>query len=215
MSQQINILTLTANTPAQIFYCDSVSANCQYVSTISVVPFSFDVPAPYSNQDFIIKIIDNTGCTVGEMVYITPTQTPGTTPTQTPTQTQNSTPIPTNTPTQTNTGTPRATMTTTPTNTPTNTTTPVISIHAIGQNTYTSSGSACLDSITSTNYYTYISQANLIPVNGVTIYTLSSNGVLYNPFNGNNRWIKMRWGNSFYSVQINGVGIITNFVFCG
>lgn len=214
MSQDITITTLTANTPAQIFYCDALSAACQYVSTISVVPFTFNVPSPYSDQDFVIKIIDNTGCTIGETVFITPTGTPGTTPTPTQTQTQTTTQTPTNTQTQTNTGTPASSPTNTPTVTTTNTPTPVISFHLVGQSNFSTSGGACVDSMTVTNYYTYISEANFVPVTNAVVYTVLSNGVLYLPLNGGNRWFKLKWGNNFYATQINSSGQITSFSLC-
>jgi hypothetical protein len=38
--------------------------------------------------------------------------------------------------------------------------------------------------MTIVNYYTYISQANLTPVIGATVYQTLAGGVLYNPFNG-------------------------------
>jgi hypothetical protein len=48
MSQQVTITSVTANTPVEIFYCDSFSANCVYVATVSVFPYTFEVPPPYN-----------------------------------------------------------------------------------------------------------------------------------------------------------------------
>ena len=56
MSQQVTITSVTANTPVEIFYCDSFSANCVYVSTVSVFPYTFDVPPPYNENNIVIKI---------------------------------------------------------------------------------------------------------------------------------------------------------------
>ena len=77
-----------------------------------------------------------------------------------------------------------------------------------------SSANTCSDTMTLTNYYTYIAQANLIPVVGVTVYQTVSSGVLYNPYNGGNRYIKMGFGNGFYVVKINAQGVIVEYQIC-
>jgi hypothetical protein len=38
--------------------------------------------------------------------------------------------------------------------------------------------------------------------------------VLYNPYNGNNRFIKMVWNGSNYAVRIDTVGNIVDFSLC-
>ena len=212
--QQVTITSVTANTPVEIYYCDSMSASCVYVSTVSVFPYTFDVPPPYDEENIVIKIIDTQSCIDGYVIGITPTPTSSLTPTptNTPSYTPTSTTTPTNTPTYTPTNT--ATPTYTPTNTPTPTTTPVISIHPIGNLVSATSANTCTDTITLTNYYTYIAQANLVPVVGVTVYQTESNGTLYNPYNGGNRYIKMGWGGSFYVVKINLQGQIVEYQIC-
>jgi hypothetical protein len=75
MSQRVTITSVTANTPVDIYYCDSFSANCVYVSTVSVFPFFFDVPPPYDNSNIVIKIEDVNGCIDGETILITPVLT--------------------------------------------------------------------------------------------------------------------------------------------
>ena len=184
MSQSITITTVTANTPVDIYYCDALSANCQFVSSASTFPYTFLVPESASTTDFLIKIIDISGCTIGEFVYITPTPTSSLTPTPT----------------------------LTPTYTPT--TTPVIAGHLIGKNVFTTSAYTCNDTVSSTELYTYISQANLTPVIGVVLYEVSANGTLYNPFSLLNQYIKIKFGNDFYVVKINPIGQITEFVIC-
>ena len=96
MSQQVTITSVTANTPVDIYYCDAMSGSCVFVSTVSVFPFVFDVPPPYDEQDFLIKIVDNIGCEIGLENLITPTPTPSITATHTPTGTV--TPTPSTTP---------------------------------------------------------------------------------------------------------------------
>ena len=214
MSQQVTITSVTANTPVEIYYCDSMSASCVYVSTVSVFPYTFSVPPPYDEENIIIKIVDTQNCEDGYVIPITPTPTSTLTPTptNTPSYTPTSTTTPTNTPTYTPTNT--ATPTYTPTNTPTQTTTPVISIHPIGNKVSPISANTCTDTITLTNYYTYIAQANLVPVVGATVYQTESNGTLYNPYNGGNRYILMGWGNDYYVVKINLIGGIVEFQLC-
>lgn len=215
MSQQVTINSVTANTPVQIYYCDSMSANCVYVATVSVFPYTFDVGAPYDTDNIVIKIIDTQSCVDGQLIYITPTQTAN--PTPTPTQTKTTTPTHTATPTNTPSVSPThtATPTHTTTNTPTLTVTPAIASHRIGNNLSISSASTCTNTITLTNYYTYISEANNTPVIGATVYKTLAGGVLYNPFNGANRYLLMQWGSYYYVTQINSQGKITNYQLCG
>ena len=214
MSQQVTITSVTANTPVEIYYCNSMSASCVYVSTVSVFPYTFDVPPPYDEENIVIKIVDTQSCEDGYVIPITPTPTSSLTPT--PTNTPDSTP--TNTPTQTNTptGTPTntPTQTETPTNTPTPTTTLVIASHSIGNKLSVSSATTCTNTITLTNYYTYIADAYLTPMISAVVYQTESNGVLYNPFNGGNRYIKMGFGGNFYVVKIDNQGAILEFQIC-
>lgn len=214
MSQQVTITSVTANTPVEIYYCDSMSASCVYVSTVSVFPYTFNVPPPYDEENIVIKIVDTQNCEDGYVIPITPTPTSSLTPTptNTPSYTPTSTTTPTNTPSYTPTNT--ATPTYTPTNTPTPTTTPVISIHPIGNQVSAISANTCSNTMTLSNYYTYIAQANLVPVVGVTVYQTVSNDALYNPYNGGNRYIKMGWGSNFYVVKINLQGEIVEYELC-
>lgn len=214
MSQQVTITSVTANTPVEIFYCDSFSANCVYVATVSVFPYVFDVPEPYNEQDFVVQIIDTQGCDIGHEVLITPTPTSTVTPT--PTMTSTVTPTTSVTPTMTPTSTVTSTSTPTPTSTITATPspTPVVSLHNIGQNVSVSSGSTCLDTMTFNNYYTYIGEADYTPVVGAVVYQTLFNGVLYNPFAGNDQYIKMNFGGSLYIVQINAYGVILDYTVC-
>ena len=214
MGQQVTINSVTANTPVEIYYCDSMSANCVYVATVSVFPYTFEVGSPYDTENIIIKIIDTQSCVEGHTIYITPTATPVST--VTPTQTSSSTP--TNTPTQTitptNTTTSTSTPTNTPTNTPTPTTTPVIAYHLVGSQLSVSSASTCNDIMTIKYFYTYISQANSVPVLGAILYETLVNGTLFNPFNGNNNYMKLQFGGSFYIIQIDVTGAIIDFAIC-
>ena len=214
MSQQVTITSVTANTPVEIFYCDSFSANCVYVSTVSVFPFTFTVPPPYDETNIIIKIEDTNGCIDGEVIPITPALTSSVTPsvTRTPTNTPTQTQTPTNTPTVTPTNT--STPTQTQTNTPTPSVTPVFSLHLVGQNKFMTANEACNDPLTFLNYYTYLNEADTMPVIGVKIYTTAFGGTLFNPYNGNNMYTKFVFGGDNYAVQVDTNGMITDFVNC-
>jgi hypothetical protein len=214
MGQQITITSITANTPVEIYYCGPTSGDCIYVATISTVPYTFEVPSPVDYSNYLIKIVDTNGCVDGEFVYITPTPTISVTPTmtQTPTNTTTNTLTPTQTPT--NTATNTVTPTTTATQTPTPSVTPVVSSHLIGQNSFITSANTCNDTMSLTSLYTYINEANLVPVIGVTVYQNSSGGVLYTPYNGQDKFILMFWGGLYYDVQISGYGVITDFNLC-
>jgi hypothetical protein len=214
MSQQVTITSVTANTPVEIYYCDSFSVDCVYVSTVAVFPYTFNVPPPYNETNIVIKIEDVNECVDGEIIYITPTPTSSVTPTmtQTPTNTPTNTPSPTVTPTVTQ--TPTTTITTTPTNTPTPSTTPVFSLHLVGQNTFSTSANTCSDQLTLNNYYTYINEADTVPVVGVKIYQSTFGGVLFNPYDGQNRFTKFTFGGNNYAVQVDGSGTIVSFVLC-
>lgn len=214
MARQVTITSVTANTPVDIYYCDAMSANCVFVDTVVVFPFTFDVPSPESNTDFVVKIIDSLACVDFVKIMVTPTPTP--TQTQTPTRTSSPTPTATGTPTHTptNTATNSPTPSITTTNTPTPTLTPAIVCHTIGQSVHTNSTNACGDILTITCLYTYINVAYLTPVLGATLYQTNVSGVLFNPYNGGNNWILMSWNGTNYAVQVATNGGISNFVSC-
>jgi hypothetical protein len=214
MSELVNILAVTANTPVEIYYCDSFSANCVYVATVSTFPYEFIVPEPYSEQNFLVKIIDTQSFEYGEFVFITPTPTPSTTPPVTPTVTP--TPTVSTTPTTTPTVTPTLTITPsiTPSITPTNTPTQVFSLHFVGQNTFITSANTCSDELTVQDYYTYINEADTVPVVGVKIYQTAFGQALFNPYNGNNRFTKFTFGENVYAVQVDNDGTILDFALC-
>lgn len=214
MSRQITISSVTANTPVEIYYCNSFSASCVYVATVATFPFVFDVPPPYDEQNIVIKIEDTQGCIDGEVILITPTPTPNVTPTLTasPTLTPTNTTTPTQTITQTQ--TPTKTMTQTPTQTSTPTPTPVVSVHRIGQNTHSDSSNACNDILSLSLLYNDINLANLIPVVGVRLFQVVVGATLFNPYDGKNKWLLMVWGGNNFAVEVDTNGYITDFVAC-
>lgn len=214
MSQQVTITSVTANTPVEVFYCNSSSGDCVYVSTVSVFPYTFTVPSPYSESTIVIKIEDVNGCIDGDIINITPTPTSSVTPTLT--QTPTVTPTNTKTPSITTTMTPTQTTTptTTSTITPTPSTTPAFSLHQRGQNTFATSDQVCNDTYTFLYYYTYLNEADTMPVIGVKIFQTAFGVTLFNPYNGNNNYTKFTFGGNDYGVQVDTTGTIINFVTC-
>lgn len=214
MSEIVKITTITANTPVDIYYCDTMSASCVFVGSTTIFPYEFVVPDPFDSQEFTVKIIDSEGCEEINIIYITPTPTPTLTPTQTVTPTQTIIPTSTPTPTPTNTTTPTPTQTVTNTPSQTLTSTPSISEHFVGQYNFDNPIDVCNVNMTILRYYTYISESNTIPVIGATLYTFSYGGVLYAPLNGNNLYYKLQFGSNFYAVQVDSSGLIQNYSLC-
>ena len=206
MSRTVTISSVTANTPVDIYYCDSMSASCVFVSTVSTFPYQFIVPAPYSESSFVIKIEDTEGCIDGEVIALTPTPTPNVTPTLTAsptlTPTQTITPSQTTTQTQIQTQTPSQT----PTNTPTPTKPSTVVLHLFA--------STCTSPVSSTGLYTYQVDADLLPVIGVIVYQTVAGGLLFNPFNGGNTIHILQFGGTLYQVQISPIGQILSFNSC-
>lgn len=214
MSKLVIIESVTANTPVDIYYCDSMSASCVLVSGVTIFPYSFTVPSPYSDTDFVIKIVDSQSCEDFNNILITPTPTQTNTPTNTPTTSVTPTLTPTQSNTPTLTPTPTITSSITPSITPTITPSPTIICNTIGQTQHNTFSGACGDSMTILCLFNYIIDATTVPVLGITLYQTNIGGILYNPYNGNNKWIKMNWSGTFYAVQISTLGVILDFVSC-
>lgn len=214
MSQQITIQSVTANTPVDIYYCDSLSASCVFVSSVATFPFTFLVPPPYDETNFLIKIVDTQGCEIGFFDYVTPTPTPQVTKTPSPTPTTTTTPTSTTTQTPTVSPTNTITPTVTPSFTPTPTSTPIVAGHNVGQQPSSDIYCVCKEGLTLLKYYTYLSEASTAPVNGATVYTVENNSVLYSPFDGSGEWLLMEWTSGDYAVKISSTGQIEDFDPC-
>ena len=214
MSELITILSVTANTPVDIYYSASTGSTL-VVSGQSSFPYSFNVPSPVNESDYVIELIDSQSCVVDYTILVSPTpsptqtSTPAVTPTNTPTNTSTPAVTPTNTPTNTSTPAVTPSNTSTPTPTPT-----ITSFLTSGYSTFSTSGNSCSASFTSLQYFCYMSAASTIPVLGAVVYTINVSGVLYSPYNGGNLWIKSQWLGGNYSIQINSFGEIINFSLC-
>lgn len=214
MPINVDIQSVTGNTPFQIYVCDSGGSSCTFVATVAGFPYQFGVDDTYALGDFTVKIIDAAACEDIVSILITPTPTLSLspTPTLTPTNTPSSTFTPT--PSVTATKTPAATPTQTQTQTPSPTPTSLVYPHFIGRFTYSSSSSACLDTLLSTEYYTSYSETPTIPVVGARVYQLTFGGGLYSPVNQNSQWRLMVFNGSNYAVQVDSSGYIIDFVAC-
>ena len=185
MPLNVTISSVTANTPVEIYVCDSFSANCTYIATVMAFPYTFLVPDPYALGVYTIKIVDVAGCEEIITMGATPTPTPSftpqitRTPTLTPTVTITRTTTPTFTPTRTR--TPNAT----PTNTPTS-----------SQSVFTYIGRTTPDQITGpdacSNYLavrTYQSTKTLI---NLTVGDFLYDTYPGSPTNGGTQWIALK-----------------------
>jgi hypothetical protein len=214
MPINVEIESVTGNTPVNIYVCDSGGSSCTYIATVAVFPFQFEVDDTYATSDFTIKIIDSADCEDIVPILITPT--PTLTLTATPTQTPSNTPTNTVTPTPsvTATRTPAVTPTQTRTQTPSPTPTSLVYAHLIGRFIYSTSASACLDTLLATSYYTSYSETPTIPVVGARVYQLTFGGGLFSPINQNNQWRLMVFNGANYAVQVDSSGYITDFIAC-
>jgi len=185
MPVNVTITSVTANTPVEIYVCDSMSANCVYIATVMTFPYTFTVNDPYALGVYTIKIVDVAGCEEIITMGATPTPTPSftpqitRTPTMTPTVTITRTTTPTFTPTRTR--TPNAT----PTNTPTS-----------SQSVFTYIGRTTPDQITGpdacSNYLavrTYQSTKTLI---NLTVGDFLYDTYPGSPTNGGTQWIALK-----------------------
>lgn len=65
MAIQVTIDGITGTSPYDIYLCQSNGTGCFYISTISVIPYIFDIPEPYNNStSYMVKVIDANNCVV-------------------------------------------------------------------------------------------------------------------------------------------------------
>ena len=71
MPTDITINNITGATPFDVYLCDNPITTCFYVDTISLFPYTFEVPSILSSQtDFTIKIVDNNDCIITQTLNI-------------------------------------------------------------------------------------------------------------------------------------------------
>ena len=204
MSVQLTINSITGQSPYDVYVCQSGGIGCFYIATITSVPYTFTIPAPFDNySSYRLKIVDNQGCVITAEEPVTTcsfiTQTPMPTSTVTPTVTT----TPTNTPTVTPTTT--VTPTETPTNTPTPTVTPTITNPSLGPVLFLDAADSSSYNGTGSTWYDLTQFNNDGNINGATY--LPDYGGYFN-FNGVNNDIdftsvtQVPIGNENYTISV-------------
>jgi hypothetical protein len=65
MAVQVTINSITGSSPYDVYICQSGGTACFYISTISTIPYVFDIPAPYNtSSSYMLKIIDSDNCII-------------------------------------------------------------------------------------------------------------------------------------------------------
>ena len=72
MALQVTISGITGTSPYDIYVCQTGGTSCFYMTTISSVPYVFDIPAPYNTSSaYMLKIIDNNQCIITGIQSVT------------------------------------------------------------------------------------------------------------------------------------------------
>lgn len=73
MAVQVTIYNVTGQTPFDVYICQSGGTGCFYMTTISTLPYTFDIPVPYNNAtSYMLKLIDDNGCVITSVQEVTP-----------------------------------------------------------------------------------------------------------------------------------------------
>jgi hypothetical protein len=65
MAVQVTINSVTGQSPYDIYICQSNGTGCFYITTVSTIPYVFDIPAPYDvSSSYMLKIIDSNNCVI-------------------------------------------------------------------------------------------------------------------------------------------------------
>ena len=73
LALQVTINNITGVTPYDIYICQGDGTSCFYMTTISTVPYIFDIPSPYdSSTQYMLKVIDNNGCVITGIEDVVP-----------------------------------------------------------------------------------------------------------------------------------------------
>jgi hypothetical protein len=73
MALQVTINNITGVTPYDIYICQGDGTSCFYMTTISTVPYIFDIPSPYdSSTQYMLKVIDRNGCIITGIEDVVP-----------------------------------------------------------------------------------------------------------------------------------------------
>jgi hypothetical protein len=65
MAVQVTISSITGQSPYDIYICQSDGSGCFYVTTITTIPYVFDIPAPYdTSSSYMLRVVDANNCVI-------------------------------------------------------------------------------------------------------------------------------------------------------
>lgn len=65
MAIQVTINAITGTSPYDVYICQSNGTGCFYISTVTTLPYVFDIPEPYNTAtSYMLKIVDNNNCLI-------------------------------------------------------------------------------------------------------------------------------------------------------
>lgn len=65
MAVQVTINSITGSSPYDVYICQSNGTGCFYISTITTLPYVFDIPEPYNTStSYLLKVIDSNNCVI-------------------------------------------------------------------------------------------------------------------------------------------------------
>lgn len=65
MAVQVTINSITGQSPYDVYICQSNGTGCFYISTITSLPYVFDIPEPYNTStSYQLKVIDSNNCVI-------------------------------------------------------------------------------------------------------------------------------------------------------
>jgi hypothetical protein len=65
MAVQVTINSVTGQSPYDIYICQNGGTGCFYITTVSTIPYVFDIPAPYNvSTSYMLKIVDSNNCVI-------------------------------------------------------------------------------------------------------------------------------------------------------
>ena len=65
MAVQVTISSITGQSPYDLYICQSNGSGCFYITTISSIPYVFDIPSPYNtSSSYMLKVVDANNCVI-------------------------------------------------------------------------------------------------------------------------------------------------------
>lgn len=65
MGIEVTINGITGQSPYDVYVCQPNGSGCFYISTITTLPYVFEIPEPYnSSSSYMIKAIDSNNCII-------------------------------------------------------------------------------------------------------------------------------------------------------